>query len=147
MKERLIPRIFGFELLMAPHTICHLKLSLPLAELGYEFLCRERLNIFLINTLVPGIPHIKGEAGLMLDYANKIKEGSRAAVNVKRERPILVVMGNPPYSGLSANKNKGKQCRWIEDFLKGKVADVTFTATYYDVDGIPPRRKEGLASG
>jgi len=133
VREKLLPRIFGFELLMAPYTICHLKLGLLLQDLGYEFDEKERLNIFLTNALEPGIPRLKGkDSSTMFVFADEIAKEAQQAADVKTNKPIWVVMGNPPYSGHSANKGQ-----WINDLLKGKVAEGAPAWSYYDVDGKP----------
>ena len=99
INAQLVKRIFGFELLVAPYTIAHLKLSLFLQAHGW--LADERLGIYLTNTLEqpdemqPSIPF----AGFISDEAN-------AALSVKRDEPILVVLGNPPYKRHSANPDR-----------------------------------------
>jgi len=114
VREKLLPRIFGFELLMAPYTICHLKLGLLLQDLGYEFDEKERLNIFLTNALEPGIPRLKGkDSSTMFVFADEIAKEAQQAADVKTNKPIWVVMGNPPYSGHSANRGP-----WITDLVR-----------------------------
>lgn len=124
VKERLLPRIFGFELLMAPYAICHLKLGLFLEETGYQFDSGKRLGVYLINSL-EDIKLKDDEQQLSLDIpemerliAAEAASGSR----VKKNEPVRVVIGNPPYSGHSANKNP-----WIEQLVKD----------YYKIDGQP----------
>lgn len=116
VKERLLPRIFGFELLMAPYAIAHLKLGLFLEETGYEFNSGRRLGVYLTNTLDEALQ--KSES-LFEEF---IAEESDQAAEIKRYKPVMVVVGNPPYSGHSANKNP-----WIEQLVKD----------YYKVDGQP----------
>ena len=96
--EKLLPRIFGFELLMAPYAVAHLKLGLLLQETGYEFQSDQRLGIYLTNTLDEAIKHSETL------FAKWISEEANAAARVKKDEPIMVVLGNPPYSGHSANK-------------------------------------------
>lgn len=117
VEERLLPRIFGFELLMAPYTIAHMNLSLQLKEAGYEFKEGERLGIYLTNSLEEGIKEKYETAfgGFIADEAN-------TAAEIKRDKPIMVVLGNPPYSGHSANKGE-----WIGKLVRD----------YYFVDGKP----------
>jgi len=98
--EKLLPRIFGFELLMAPYAMAHLKLGLLLKETGYQFEKEQRLGIYLTNTLEEAIKHSEAL------FANWITEEANAAAEIKKGKPIMVVMGNPPYSGASANKGK-----------------------------------------
>jgi len=101
VREKLLPRIFGFELLMAPYAMAHMKLALQLQELGYDFQGEERLGIYLTNSLEEAIT--KAET---LGFARFISEEADAAAEIKKEKPIMVVLGNPPYSVSSANKGK-----------------------------------------
>ena len=96
--EKLLPRLFGFELLMAPYAVAHLKLGLQLQETGYKFKQDQRLGIYLTNTLEEAIKHSESL------FARWITEESNAAAEIKKDKPIMVVLGNPPYSGQSANK-------------------------------------------
>jgi predicted helicase len=98
--EKLLPRIFGFELLMAPYAVAHLKLGLLLQETGYEFKSEQRLGIYLTNTLEEAIKRAETL------FARWITEEANAAARVKKDEPIMVVLGNPPYSGHSANKGE-----------------------------------------
>lgn len=115
--EKLLPRLFGFELLMAPYSIAHLKLGLLLNELGYTFQHRERLGVFLTNTLEEAVTHAE-----TLGLSGYLSEEGNQAAEVKNQKPIMIVLGNPPYSGHSANKG---------DWISGLVRD------YYFVDGKP----------
>ncbi len=125
VSEKLLKRIFGFELLMASYTVAHMKLQILLKELGYDFKAQERLGVYLTNALEPLNPE-----------QQELKEGLRAylsseaeqAGNVKTEQPIMVVLGNPPYSGHSSNFSKDPEtgeATWI-----GKLLD-----PYFLVDG------------
>lgn len=105
--EHLLPRIYGFELLMAPYAVAHMKLGLQLQETGYDFTTDERLRVFLTNSLEEG----SEEAGLPL-FAQWLADEAAAASEVKRDAPIMVVVGNPPYSGHSANKGE-----WIKGLI------------------------------
>jgi type I restriction-modification system DNA methylase subunit len=96
----LLPRIFGFELLMAPYAICHLKLGLFLEESGYKFESGQRLGVYLTNTLDEAV---KKREMLIQEY---ITDESNEAADIKRDKSIMVVIGNPPYSISSANKSK-----------------------------------------
>jgi hypothetical protein len=98
--NKLLPRIFGFELLMAPYAVAHLKLGLLLQETGYEFKTDQRLGIYLTNTLEEAIKHSETL------FAQWITEEANEAAEIKKEKPIMVVLGNPPYSGHSANKSR-----------------------------------------
>lgn len=96
--EHLIPRLHGFELLMAAYTICHTKLELLLNETGYKSRSGQRLKVYLTNTLE--------EATLSTEtlFAKWLSDEASAANEVKRDCPVMVVLGNPPYSGESENK-------------------------------------------
>jgi len=100
VKDKLLPRIFGFELLMAPYAVAHLKLGLLLRDTGYEFKSDQRLGIYLTNTLDEAIKHSETL------FARWISEEANAAAEIKKEKPIMVVLGNPPYSVSSANKSE-----------------------------------------
>lgn len=106
VREGLLPRLFGFELMMAPYTVAHLKLALELADTGYEFREGERINIFLTNTL----DEIHHKSGTLL--TQWLSEEAEAAERVKKQTPVQVVLGNPPYSGISENKSA-----WIESLI------------------------------
>ena len=97
VSEHLLPRIFGFELLMAPYAIAHLKLGLFLRETGYEFDSGKRLEIYLTNALEEAVQ--KSEF-LLKEF---ISEESNQASKIKQNEPIMVVVGNPPYSIHSQN--------------------------------------------
>jgi len=104
--EKLLPRLFGFELLMAPYAVAHLKLGLLLKETGYQFKGDQRLGIYLTNTLEEAIKHSD------VLFAQWISEEANAAAQIKKEKPIMVVLGNPPYSGVSANRGE-----WITQLI------------------------------
>lgn len=103
----LLERIFGFEILMTPYAIAHLKLSLELQDLGYTFNKEQRLGVYLTNSLEEGLK--KSE----VIFAKWLSDEANAASEIKREKPILVVFGNPPYSGHSANKGA-----WIRNLIR-----------------------------
>jgi predicted helicase len=110
--EHLLPRLYGFELLMAPYAVAHMKLGLQLKNSGYDFGSDERLRVFLTNTL----EEAHEMTGLPL-FTQWLAEEAAAAGEVKKNAPIMVVIGNPPYSGHSANKG-GWITRLIEDYKK-----------------------------
>ncbi|MEY3219072.1 MAG: hypothetical protein RIT27_429 [Pseudomonadota bacterium] len=120
VSKHLLPRLHGFELLMAAYTVAHMKLGLQLKEYGYDFKSNERLNIFLTNTLDK--PHENEETLLAKWLSNE----ANAASFVKAESPVMVILGNPPYSGHSANTGE-----WISDLLRG----IGNQANYFMVDG------------
>ncbi len=131
VKEHLLPRIFGFELMMAPYAVAHMKLGLQLAETGYDFSSNERLGIYLTNTLE------EAEETTRNLFAQYLSKEAVAANKVKKELPIMVVTGNPPYAGLSANMND-----WIDQLLKNKLPGKNGAQSYYEVDGKPLGEKK-----
>ena len=123
----LLPRLHGYELLMAPYAIAHLKIGLKLYETGYRFESDERARVYLTNALEP-----PGDGQLTLDFLPALAHEAEAVNEIKRKHRFTVVIGNPPYSGLSSNMGP-----WIDGLLKGRLADGTATASYYHVDGEP----------
>jgi len=113
VEKHLLPRIFGFELLIAPYAVCHLKLGILLQELGYQFKSEQRIGVYLTNTLEE--PLKKSH----LLFGQFIAEESNFANEIKQNKPIMVILGNPPYSGISANKGT-----WIEKLIEDyKIVD------------------------
>ena len=119
--DHLLPRLCGFELLMAPYTVAHMKLGLQLKELGYDFGSDERLGIYLTNTLE------EAEETSRTLFAQWLSEEAAGANRIKKNLPIMVVLGNPPYSGISANQGK-----WINNLIED----------YRKVDGKPLGEKK-----
>lgn len=116
VKDNLIKRLHGFELMMAPYTIAHLKLGMTLRETGVDDL-DERLGVYLTNTLEEGIPMQPDLFSFGL--AEAVSDESSHAAEIKSERPIMVVMGNPPYSVSSNNKSE-----YINNLLKDYKKDL-----------------------
>ncbi|MDD2229642.1 MAG: N-6 DNA methylase [Candidatus Cloacimonetes bacterium] len=128
VSQHLLPRIYGFELLMAPYAVAHMKLGLQLKESGYDFQSSERIRIYLTNTL----EEAHAMTGLPL-FTQWIAEEANAASNVKKDSPVMVVLGNPPYSGHSANTGE-----WISGLLRGiDSSNNKKTGNYFEVDGLP----------
>lgn len=110
VREHILKNLYGFEYLIAPYTIAHLKLSQFLKEQGHPLADDERLQVFLTNTLEP----IEPQANLLLPA---VTAEVKAAQEVKK-KPILVITGNPPYARHS--KNKGKWIRTaVKEYKKG----------------------------
>lgn len=99
--DDLLPRLHGFELMMAPYTIAHLKLGMTLRDMGYEKFSK-RLGIYLTNSLEEGLKE-KENLFTSLGFMKSVAEESKEASSIKNEKPIMVVIGNPPYSGESSN--------------------------------------------
>ncbi len=128
VQNHLLPRLFGFELLMAPYSICHLKLALEIGGIGHGFAmpAGKRLNVFLTNALE------KAHEGPTLPlFVHEIAREAIGADEIKHEKPVMVVVGNPPYSGHSANKGA-----WIKSLLRGWDGTQK-TGSYFEVDGQP----------
>ncbi len=133
VSQHLLPRVHGFELLMAPYTVAHMKLGLQLQELGYDFHSDERLRVFLTNTLDQ--PH-HSEMTLLAKW---LSDEANAASAVKQDMPVMVILGNPPYSGHSANKGD-----WIDNLLRGVASGHNGEqpiANYFQVDGQPLKER------
>lgn len=97
----LLPRLHGFELMMTPYTIAHLKLGIAFKKTGFKYFNR-RLGIYLTNTLEES-PEQQG-LFTAFGFANSIAEESKEASIIKNKTPIMIVIGNPPYSGESSNR-------------------------------------------
>ncbi|MDP2207243.1 MAG: N-6 DNA methylase, partial [Bacteroidota bacterium] len=106
----LLPRLHGFELMMAPYTIAHLKLSMAFKETGFKYFNR-RLGIYLTNSLEEGAT--KADLFTGFGFAESIADESKEAAAIKSKTPIMVVIGNPPYSVSSSNKGE-----WILNLIK-----------------------------
>jgi len=105
VREHLTKNIYGFEYLIAPYTIAHLKLSQYLRDKGHPLEAQERLQVFLTNTLEP----VEPQGNLYLPALAEEVKGAQAV----KDKPILVITGNPPYSARS--KNRGA---WIRSKVK-----------------------------
>lgn len=139
VKGRLLPRIFGFELLMAPYAIAHLKLAMFLEETGYDFDGDKRLGIYLINTLEDTACRDVEQLALP-DMEDLIAQEASEGTKVKKQEPIMVVIGNPPYSGNSANPSdkyiyENKNGRQVKRKVKTWIGELI--EDYKFVDGNP----------
>jgi len=147
--DHLLPRLYGFELLMAPYAIAHLKLGLRLKETGYDIEQSERLRVYLTNSLEEARER---EHGQLTFFGSWLAEEADRASEVKRELPIMVILGNPPYSGISANmsaesaalvdaykavdgKPLGERKHWLQDdYVKFiRMAQMRLEATGFGV--------------
>lgn len=124
IKNHILQDFFAFELMMAPYAIGHLKMGFVLDELGYSLADDERFKLYLTNTLE--MEEIKQ---ISIPGVSSLSEESHLAGEVKKEQPILIILGNPPYSGISSNVNE-----WTEKLLK---EDIDGCQSYYKVDGEP----------
>lgn len=108
----LLNRIYGFELMMAPYAVAHMKLAMALKDTGYNFNSNSRLKVFLTNSLEEpgdstGIQYLPGMG------PDAIAVEATQANRVKKDARINVVIGNPPYSVSSNNKND-----WIVNLIE-----------------------------
>ena len=129
IKEHILKNFYAFELMMAPYAVGHLKMSFLLEELGYSLQKDDRFKLYLTNTL-----DMEELEQTSLPGMASLSEESHLAGKVKKEQPILVILGNPPYSGHSANKGK-----WIDRLLKDGYTHGNGIKDdgYYRVDGKP----------
>ena len=109
VREHMLKNIFGFEYLVAPYTIAHLKLASYLRDVGHPLVGEERLQVYLTNTVEPIAPH----RNLFLPALSDETEAAQAI----KERQILVITGNPPYSGHSRNNGPVAKRR-VEKYKK-----------------------------
>jgi len=111
VEQHLLPRLNGFELLMASYAMAHLKLDLLLTETGFKPTTNQRFRVYLTNSLEESHP----DTGTL--FASWLSDEANEANRIKRDTPVMAVIGNPPYSGESANKGE-----WImklmEDYKK-----------------------------
>lgn len=107
VENDLIPRLNGFELLMAPYSMAHVKLAMLLKETGYKSDKNVRFNVFLTNSLEE---YDEKQADL---FSPLLSEESSLANSVKKDTPVMCVIGNPPYSGISSNKGQ-----WISNLIE-----------------------------
>jgi len=110
--------------MMAPYAIGHLKIGFLLEELGYRMSDDERFKLYLTNTL-----EMEELDSVNIPGLSSLSEENHLANEVKQQIPILVIMGNPPYSGISSNMND-----WTEKLLKSNIDGAQ---SYYEVDGKP----------
>ena len=124
--RHLLPRLHGYELLMAPYAIAHLKISLKLYETGYRFGKDVRAHVYLTNALEPAR---NDTMQLEWDIFPALAYEAQAVNAVKAKHRFTVVFGNPPYSGHSANKGD-----WIRGLLHGYAGNEK-VESYFTVDG------------
>jgi len=136
IKEHILKNFYAFELMMAPYAVGHLKMSFLLEELGYKLYKDDRFKLYLTNSL-----EMEELAQTEFPGMASLSEESHLAGRVKKEKPILVIIGNPPYSGHSANvsekyitietKNGKEKRKKIKTWIGKLIEDYKF------VDGKP----------
>ena len=110
IKKTILQNYYAFELMMAPYAIGHLKMGFIFEELGYKMADDERFKLYLTNTL-----EMEDIKQVNIPVFRSLTEESHLAGEVKKDKPILIILGNPPYFGKSSNVseikveiNKGK---------------------------------------
>lgn len=117
VSEFILKRLYGFEFLIVPYVLAHFRIHEYLKDLNYDYKSRERLQLYLTNTL-------DNSAGGYVAMFPNMKAEADMAYKIKNEEPILVIMGNPPYNSKSEEIN----CKeWIIDLLKDYKKDLTGT--------------------
>jgi hypothetical protein len=133
IRDHILKNFYAFELMMAPYAIGHLKMSFLLEELGYKLQKDDRFKLYLTNTL-----DMEELAQGNLPGMVSLSEESHLAGKVKKETPILIILGNPPYSGVSANisekivKLSRKNGKEIEKKVKTWIGELIETYKYVD---------------
>ena len=116
--KHLLPRLNGFELMMAPYAVAHMKLAMVLKDTGYDFGGDHRLNVFLTNSLeeANGMVEVFDDGSVMTSmFDDPLAFESAEANQAKKNNGINVIIGNPPYSGISSNNN-AFIAKLIEDY-------------------------------
>jgi len=106
VEQHLLPRLNGFEILMASYAVAHLKLDMLLTETGYKHQSEKRLKVYLTNSLEES----NNEQRIL--FAQWLSEEATAANVIKRDCPVMVMIGNPPYSISSQNNGE-----WITNLI------------------------------
>jgi predicted helicase len=125
VEDHLIPRLNGFELLMASYTMAHLKLDMLLTETGYVPTKDQRLRVFLTNSLEEPNP----DSGTL--WGDLLSDEANQANAIKRDTPVMCVIGNPPYAVSSTNKNE-----WIQNLISDYKKDLNERKINLDDDYI-----------
>ncbi|MCG8749683.1 type ISP restriction/modification enzyme [Tenacibaculum finnmarkense] len=107
VSKDLIPRLNGFELLMASYAMAHLKMDMLLTETGYKPKDNQRFKIFLTNSL----EEAHKDSGTL--FSSWLADEADQANAIKRDAPVMCIIGNPPYSGESSNKSD-----WIMNLMQ-----------------------------
>jgi predicted helicase len=107
VETHLLPRLNGFELLMASYAMAHLQLDLLLTETGYKTTTNQRFRVYLTNSLEEKHP----DTGTL--FASWLSAEANEANYIKRDTPVMCVIGNPPYSGISSNNGE-----WINKLIE-----------------------------
>jgi hypothetical protein len=123
LRSHILPHFYAFELLMAPYAIGHMKIGFLLESLGVPLKDGERFQFYLTNAL-----EMEDLQQIAIPGLASLSQESHQAAQVKKNEPILVILGNPPYSGHTANKGL-----WEKELKR----DLDGAQSYYTVDGQP----------
>lgn len=107
VEDSLLPRLNGFEILMASYAVAHLKLDMLLKNTGYNHVKDSRFKVFLTNSLEECDP----DTGTL--FSTWLSDEATEANYIKRDCPVMVMLGNPPYSGISSNNGE-----WITNLIE-----------------------------
>ena len=113
VEQHLLPRLNGFEILMASYAVAHLKLDMLLSETGYQHKSDKRLHVYLTNSL----EECNNEPRTL--FSQWLSREAAEANVIKRDRPVMVMIGNPPYSISSQNNGK-----WITNLIADYKKDL-----------------------
>jgi predicted helicase len=125
VEQHLLPRLNGFEILMASYAMAHLKLDLLLTETGYKPTTNQRFKVYLTNSL----EEHHADTGTL--FANWLSAEANEANQIKRDTPVMCVIGNPPYAVSSSNKGE-----WIQNLIKDYKKDLNEKKINLDDDYI-----------
>jgi hypothetical protein len=128
--KHLLPRLHGYELMMAPYAIAHMKVGLKLHETGYRFQSEERVRVYLTNALEPASDAAKQQQFEAL--APALAHEAMAVNEVKKNQRFTLVIGNPPYS----NFGQMNKIPWILSLLEGYKCDLSEKKLNLDDDFI-----------
>jgi hypothetical protein len=125
LREAACSRVFGFEIMPAPFVVAHMQASMTLAHLDAPLPDDARPSIYLTNALTGWEPHTNKP----LPFP-ELEEERASADAVKQKRPILVVLGNPPYDGFAG--------------ISGNVEERALSNEYRKVKKVAPPQGQGL---
>ena len=125
VENNLLPRLNGFELLMASYAMAHLQIDLLLKETGFKPTTNQRTRVYLTNSLEEFHP----DTGTL--FANWLSSEANEANHIKRDTPVMCIMGNPPYAVSSTNKGE-----WIQNLLTDYKKDLNERKINLDDDYI-----------
>jgi hypothetical protein len=134
LRDHVLRDFYAFELMMAPYAIGHLKMSLVLAEMGHPLRPNERFPLYLTNAL----EDTEDLEQSSLPFVAALTQEAQAAGRIKKERTMTVVLGNPPWSGHSANRSAGIDALPKTSYT---AADGRRIDGYYEVEGTPLKER------